>query len=65
MYASVHSVTNSSAVVDWSRPSDPNGVILGYHLHLRQAADNRTQVTSSCVSSYLHIYTITIYISTI
>ena len=53
MYASVHSVTNSSAVVDWSRPSDPNGVILGYHLHLRQAADNRTQVTSSCVSSYL------------
>ena len=30
MYASVHSVTNSSAVVDWSRPSDPNGIILGY-----------------------------------
>lgn len=33
MYTTVHSITNTSAVVDWSRPTDPNGVIDGYHLY--------------------------------
>ena len=33
MYATVHTVTNVSAVVDWSRPSNPNGVIEGYRLY--------------------------------
>ena len=33
MYTTVHTITNTSAVIDWSRPSDPNGVIEGYHLY--------------------------------
>ena len=33
MYATIHSVTNVSAVVDWSRPANPNGVIEGYRLY--------------------------------
>ena len=33
MYATIHSVTNISAVVDWSRPTNPNGVIEGYRLY--------------------------------
>ena len=33
MYATIHSMTNVSAVVDWSRPSNPNGVIEGYRLY--------------------------------
>ena len=33
MYTTVHSISNNSAVVDWSRPSDPNGIIEGYHLY--------------------------------
>ena len=33
MYSTVHSVTNNSAVVDWSMPSNPNGVIAGYRLY--------------------------------
>ena len=33
MYATVHSVTNISAVVDWSMPANPNGVIEGYRLY--------------------------------
>ena len=33
MYTTVHTITNTSAVIDWSRPSDPNGAIEGYHLY--------------------------------
>ena len=42
MYSTVHSITNTSAIVDWSRPSSPNGVILGYHLYFLQG--NQTDV---------------------
>ena len=34
MYTTVHTITNTSAVVDWSLPADPNGVIEGYHLYI-------------------------------
>ena len=42
MYTTVHTVTNTTAVVDWSRPQQPNGVILGYRLYF--LSGNLTEV---------------------
>ena len=42
MYTTVHTVTNTSAVVDWSRPHHPNGVIAGYRLYF--LSGNLTEV---------------------
>ena len=44
MYSTVHTITNTSAVVDWSLPGDPNGVIEGYHLYVLH--NNVTEVVT-------------------
>ena len=42
MYTTVHTITNTTAVVDWSRPQEPNGVIDGYRLYF--LSGNLTEV---------------------
>ena len=42
MYTTVHTITNTTAVVDWSRPHHPNGVIDGYRLYF--LSGNLTEV---------------------
>ena len=43
-FATVHSVTSNSAVVDWSRPGQPNGRIQGYRLYFLRG--NSTDVVT-------------------
>ena len=42
MYTTVHTITNTTAVVDWSRPQEPNGIIVGYRLYFLNG--NKTEV---------------------